>query len=92
MFDRNSEQKRAETRSRYGATDALSFPPVSDVPCVSASHSSAFPVPLLQIRLAAYVTFNIYNAYILKQRSIRATSEMHLFPAKVGAKYAPCPT
>jgi hypothetical protein len=28
----------------------------------------------------------------MKQRSIRATSEMHLFPAKVGAKYAPGPT
>jgi hypothetical protein len=25
--------------------------------------------------------------YILKQRSIGATSEMHLFPAKVGTKY-----
>ena len=32
------------------------------------------------------------SAYILKQRSIGATSEMHLFPAKVGAKYAPGPT
>jgi hypothetical protein len=35
---------------------------------------------------------NIYNAYILKQRSIGATSEMHPFPAKVGAKYAAGPT
>jgi hypothetical protein len=25
----------------------------------------------------------MYNAYILKQRSIRATLEMHLFPAKM---------
>jgi len=33
----------------------------------------------------------MYNAYILKQRSIRATSEIHLFPAKVGAKYAAGP-
>ena len=30
--------------------------------------------------------------YILKQRSIGATSEVYLFPAKVGAKYAPGPT
>ena len=33
-----------------------------------------------------------YNAYILKQRSIGATSEKHFFPAKVGAKYAAGPT
>jgi len=55
------------------------------VPCVSASHSPPFPVPLPQIDITALL-YNIYNAYILKQRSIGATSEMHLFPAKVGAK------
>jgi hypothetical protein len=36
--------------------------------------------------------YDIYKAYILKQRLIGATSEMYLFPAKVGAKYAPGPT
>jgi len=36
--------------------------------------------------------YNIYDAYILKQRSIRTTLEMHLFPAKLGAKYVPGPT
>jgi hypothetical protein len=36
----------------------------------------------------AALLYNIYNACILKQRSIRATLEMHIFPAKVGAKYA----
>jgi hypothetical protein len=34
----------------------------------------------------------MYDAYILKHRSIGATSEMHLFPAKVGAKNAAGPT
>ena len=61
------------------------------VPCVSASHSPAFPVPLSQIWPAALL-YNIYNAYLLKQSSIRVTSEMHFFPAKVGAKYALDPT
>ena len=69
----------------YGATIYFGFSP-----CVSDFYSPAFPVPLPQIWHCSIVI--IYNAYILKQRSIGATSEMHLFPAKVGAKYAVGPT
>jgi hypothetical protein len=32
------------------------------------------------------------KAYILKQMLTGASSELRLFPAKVGAKYAPDPT
>jgi hypothetical protein len=89
IFGRNSGRLNGgKIRSSYGATEFVFFP---CVPCVSASHSPAFPVPCPKFDLAALL-YNIYNAYILKQRSIGATSEMHLFPAKVGAKYAPGPT
>jgi len=60
------------------------------VPCVSAFHLPTFPVTLPNNWHCNIV--NIYNAYILKQRSIGVTWEMHLFPAKVGAKYAAGPT
>jgi hypothetical protein len=36
--------------------------------------------------------YDIQNACILKQRLIGASSELHLFSTKVGAKYAPGPT
>jgi hypothetical protein len=36
--------------------------------------------------------YDINDAYILKQGLIGASLEMHLFPAKVGANYAPGPT
>ena len=50
---RNSGRKNwAETRSRYGATDFVFYP---SVPCVSASHTPAFPVPLSQIRHCSIV-------------------------------------
>ena len=67
IWPRNSESKnRAETRSRYGATAFSAF--FLCVPCVSASHTPAIPVPLSQIRQHCYC--DNYNAYILKQRSI----------------------
>jgi len=50
---------------------------------------SQYPCPKFDI---AALLDNIYNAYILKQRLIGAISEMHLSPAKVGAKYAAGPT
>jgi hypothetical protein len=50
---------------------------------------SQYPCPKFDI---AALLYDIYYAYILKQRSIEASSEMHLFPAKVGAKYAAGPT
>ena len=66
-FVRNSgNKKRAETRSRYGETAFSAF--FLCVPCVSASHTPAIPVPLSQIRQHCYC--DNYNAYILKQRSI----------------------
>ena len=57
-------------------------------PCVSAStrRQSQHPCPKFDI---AALLYDIYNACILKQRSNGASSEMHLFPAKVGANYAP---
>jgi hypothetical protein len=64
----------------------LSFSPVS--------HAPALPVPCPKLDIAALL-YNTYNAYILKQRLIGPTSEMHRFPANVGAKcakYAPGPT
>jgi len=67
----------------------LSFPPVSLV-LVPATHwHSQYPCPRSDI---AALLYDIYNADILKQRLIGASSEMHLFPAKVGAYYAPGPT
>jgi hypothetical protein len=48
-----------------------------------------YPCPKFDI---SALLINIYYAYVLKQRSIGATSKMHLFPAKVGAKYAAGPT
>ena len=52
IIDRNSKSKyRAETRSRYGATDLSAFFPC--VPCVSASHTPAFPVPCPKFNIAA---------------------------------------
>jgi hypothetical protein len=84
---RNSENKnRAETRSRYGAT----FLPFSLCPlceCLPYASIPSTPVPNQHCS-----NVDIYNAYILKQRSIGANSEMYFFPAKVGANYAPGPT
>jgi len=93
LLYRTSESKnQAETRSRYGETAVSAFFPC--VPCVSTSHSPASPVPLAPNSTLQhfYTTFIMLNSYILKQRSIGASSEMHLFPAKVGAKYALGPT
>ena len=64
------------------------------IPCVyvwvpSTRQRSQYPCPKFDITALVY---NIYNAYILKKRPIGATSDMHLFPAKVGAKYAAGPT
>jgi len=65
-------------------SDSLSvFSPCT--PCVSASHSQALQYPCPKFDIAALL-YNIYNAYILKQRSIGATSDVHLFPARVGCK------
>jgi hypothetical protein len=47
--------------------------------------------PCLKFDIAALLD-EIYNAYILKQRLIEASSEMYLSLAKVGAKYAAGPT
>jgi hypothetical protein len=43
---------------------------------------SQYPCPKFDVTALLY---NIYQAYILKQRSIGAASEMHIFPAKAGA-------
>jgi hypothetical protein len=56
--------------------------------CLPLAGVPSTPAPNLTLQHC----YNIYNAYILKQRSIGATSEMHLFPAEVGAKYAAGPT
>ena len=54
IFYRNSGRKNGrKIHSRYGATDFYVFSPC--VPCVSASHSPAFPVPLSQIRPCSIV-------------------------------------
>jgi hypothetical protein len=57
--------------------------------CLPLAGISQYPCPKFDI---AALLYDIYNAYILKQRSIGATSEMYLFPAKEGAKYAAGPT
>jgi len=55
---RNSERKkRAETRSRYGAATFSAFFPC--VPCVSASHTPAFPAPLSQIQRCSIVIWHL---------------------------------
>jgi len=52
ILDRNSKSRNwAETRSRYGAADLSAFFPC--VPCVSASHTPAFPVPCPKFNIAA---------------------------------------
>ena len=56
--------------------------------CLPLAGISSTPAPNSTSSIVIY----IYNAYILKQRSIGATSEMHLSPAKAGAKYVPGPT
>ena len=61
----------------------LSFPPVSLVWAPSTRRLSQYPCPIFDL---AALVYNIYDAYILKQRSIGATLEMHLFPAKFPAK------
>jgi len=63
----------------------LSFSTLSLVWVPSTCRHSQYPCPKFDI---AALLYNIYNANILKQRSIGATLEMHLFPAKVCAKYA----
>ena len=65
------------------------FNPVSLVWVPPIRRHSQYPCPRFDI--AALLNEN-YTVYILKQRSIGASSEMYLFPAKVGAKYAPGPT
>jgi hypothetical protein len=50
---------------------------------------SQYPCPKFDI---AALLYDINNAYILKQRSIGASSEIYVFPAKVGAIYAAGPT
>jgi len=63
----------------------LPFSPFPCVPCVSTSHSPAFPVPCPKFDLAALL-YNMYNAYILKQRSIGASSINVPFPCQSGCK------
>jgi len=67
----------------------LSSLPLSLVWVPSTRRHSQYPCPKSDI---AALLCNIYNAYILKQRSIGATSEMLHFLVKVGAKYAAGPT
>jgi hypothetical protein len=55
----------------------------------STRRLSQYPCPKLDL---AALLYSIYNAYILEERLIGASSKMYLFPAKVGAKYAPGPT
>jgi len=79
IFGRNAERKnREETRSRYGATDFSVFIPFVFVWVPSTRRHSQYPCPKFDI---AALLYNIYNANILKQRSIGETSKMHLFPA-----------
>jgi len=52
----------------------MSFPPVSLVWVPPTRRLSQYPCPKFDL---AALLYNIYNAYILKQRLIRATSEMH---------------
>ena len=88
---RNSgSRNRAETRSRYGATDFCLFPLCPLCECLPLAGFPSTPVPNSTLQ-HCYTTF-IMPIPILKQGSIGATSEMHLFPAKVGAEYAPGPT
>ena len=67
-------------RSRCGAAE-FSFSPVSPV-WVPFTGFPSTPAP----NTTLLHCYDIYNASILKQMLIGVSSEMHLFPAKVGAK------
>ena len=87
IFVRNSGRKTGgKLAAGNGATDSYVFFPLCPL---CECRLSQYPCPKFDL---AALLYNIYNAYIVKQRSIRATLEMHLFPAKVGAKYALGPT
>ena len=58
-------------------------PPVSLVWLPPTHRHSQYPCPEFD---TAALLHNIWKACILKQRLIGASSEMHLFPAKVGEK------
>jgi len=85
-MDSNAVMKKTGRKFEAGMERQIfmSFSPLSLVWVPSIRRHSQHPCPKLGI--AAWL-YNIYNAYILKQRSIGATSETHLLPAKVGAKY-----
>jgi hypothetical protein len=71
----------------------LFFPcPLCECLPLAGIPSTPAPISTLQYCYVTYIMLISYNAYILKQRSIGATSEKHFFPAKVGAKYAAGPT
>jgi len=73
---------RAETELKLAAGMErqiyLSFSPVSVVWVPPTCRLSQYPCP--KFNLAALLC-NIYTAYILKHRSIGATSDIHLFPS-----------
>jgi hypothetical protein len=85
----SGNQNWTEIRSRCGATDFLSFAPVSLVRVPPTHWHSQYPCPKFDI---AALFYDIYNAYILKQRLIGVSSVFNVFPAKVGAKFAKGPT
>ena len=92
-FRFNCIQPRTETGLKLAAgverRNVQTVSPVSLVWVPPTRRHSQYPCPKYDI---AVLLYNIFNACMLKQRLIGANSEMHLFPAKVGVKYAPGPT